>query len=92
MSAFPQAPTFGPSDREGCKLSETGSGQSKKNDSCIVIRRRIVAYRARQHGSADRAYNEVRVFHFHAWLLGHYVRTFPADFAVSPHIRRTTRR
>jgi hypothetical protein len=41
---------------------------------------------AEQHWTANQAYNEMRVFHFHLHLIfmGHYVKSFPADFAVGP--------
>jgi tyrosine-protein phosphatase SIW14 len=47
----------------------------------------IAAYRiAEQHWTADQAYNEMRVYHFHRHLIliGHYVKYFPANFAISP--------
>jgi len=47
----------------------------------------IASYRmAEQHWTADQAYNEMRFFHFHTYLvlMGHYVKEFPANFAVSP--------
>ena len=47
----------------------------------------IAAYRmAEQHWTADQAYNEMRSFHFHSYLvlMGHYVKAFPTNFAVSP--------
>lgn len=47
----------------------------------------IATYRmAEQHWTADQAYNEMRFFHFHTYLvlMGHYVKAFPNDFAVSP--------
>lgn len=47
----------------------------------------VAAYRmAREHWTADQAYNEMRFFHFHTYLvlMGHYVKSFPANFAVSP--------
>jgi hypothetical protein len=47
----------------------------------------IASYRiAEDHWTADQAYNEMRTFHFHRHLLlmGHYVKFFPANFALSP--------
>jgi protein tyrosine phosphatase (PTP) superfamily phosphohydrolase (DUF442 family) len=47
----------------------------------------IATYRiAEDHWTADQAYNEMRAFHFHRHLLlmGHYVKFFPATFAISP--------
>jgi tyrosine-protein phosphatase SIW14 len=47
----------------------------------------VAAYRiAEQHWTADQAYNEMRVFHFHGYLIlmGRYVKSFPANFVVSP--------
>jgi tyrosine-protein phosphatase SIW14 len=47
----------------------------------------IAAYRiAEEHWSADQAYNEMRFFHFHTYLLlmAHYIKRFPGDFASSP--------
>ncbi len=41
---------------------------------------------ADEHWTSDEAYNEMRAFHFHKHLLlmGHYVKLFPADYALSP--------
>jgi hypothetical protein len=41
---------------------------------------------AEQHWSADQAYNEMCFFHFHRFLIpmGHYIKAFPANFAVNP--------
>lgn len=47
----------------------------------------IAAYRmAEQHWTADQAYNEMRFFHFHTYmiLMGHYVKEFPANYPLSP--------
>jgi tyrosine-protein phosphatase SIW14 len=47
----------------------------------------IASYRmADQHWTPDQAYNEMRFFHFHTYLIlmGHYVKRFPDDFASSP--------
>jgi hypothetical protein len=47
----------------------------------------VASYRmAEQHWTSDQAYNEMRVFHFHRHLIlmGHYVKYFPADFAIGP--------
>ena len=47
----------------------------------------IATYRmAEQHWTADQAYNEMRFFHFHTYLIlmGHYVKAFPFNFAISP--------
>jgi tyrosine-protein phosphatase SIW14 len=47
----------------------------------------VAAYRmAEQHWTADQAYNEMRVFHFHSYLIlmGHYVKVFPANYAIGP--------
>jgi hypothetical protein len=47
----------------------------------------IATYRiAQDHWTADQAYNEMRAFHFHHHLLlmGHYVKFFPANFAIGP--------
>jgi tyrosine-protein phosphatase SIW14 len=47
----------------------------------------IATYRmAEQHWTADQAYNEMRSFHFHTYLvlMGHYVKAFPNNFAASP--------
>jgi tyrosine-protein phosphatase SIW14 len=47
----------------------------------------IATYRmADQHWSASQAYNEMRFFHFHTYLvlMGHYVKAFPANFEISP--------
>lgn len=47
----------------------------------------VASYRmADQHWTSDQAYNEMRFFHFHTYLvlMGHYVKEFPANFAVSP--------
>jgi tyrosine-protein phosphatase SIW14 len=47
----------------------------------------VAAYRmAEEHWTADQAYNEMCFFHFHTYLvlMGHYVKSFPANFAVNP--------
>jgi protein tyrosine phosphatase (PTP) superfamily phosphohydrolase (DUF442 family) len=47
----------------------------------------IATYRvAEEHWTSDEAYNEMRAFHFHKHLLlmGHYVKFFPADYALNP--------
>jgi tyrosine-protein phosphatase SIW14 len=47
----------------------------------------VAAYRmAEQRWTADQAYNEMREFHFHTYLvvIGHYVKNFPATFATGP--------
>jgi protein tyrosine phosphatase (PTP) superfamily phosphohydrolase (DUF442 family) len=44
----------------------------------------VASYRmAEEHWSADQAYNEMRFFHFHTYLIlmAHYVKRFPGDFA-----------
>lgn len=51
----------------------------------------IATYRiAVEHWTSDEAYNEMRAFHFHEHLLlmGHYVKFFPADYALNPVFSR----
>ena len=47
----------------------------------------VATYRiAMDHWTSDEAYNEMRAFHFHKHLIlmGHFVKLFPAEFALSP--------
>jgi protein-tyrosine phosphatase len=47
----------------------------------------VAAYRiAMDHWTSDEAYNEMRAYHFHKRLIlmGHFVKFFPAEFALSP--------
>jgi protein tyrosine phosphatase (PTP) superfamily phosphohydrolase (DUF442 family) len=47
----------------------------------------VATYRiAADHWTSDEAYNEMRAYHFHKYLLlmGHFVKYFPAEFALSP--------
>ena len=47
----------------------------------------VATYRiAIDHWTSDEAYNEMRAYHFHKHLLlmGHFVKFFPAEFALSP--------
>jgi protein tyrosine/serine phosphatase len=47
----------------------------------------VATYRiAVDHWTSDEAYNEMRAYHFHKHLLfmGHFVKFFPAEFALSP--------
>jgi tyrosine-protein phosphatase SIW14 len=84
---------FGPSDSEVANFLKLIRDNPKQkifvhcyfgDDRTGVM---IASYRmAEQHWTADQAYNEMRFFHFHTYLvlMGHYVREFPANFAVSP--------
>jgi tyrosine-protein phosphatase SIW14 len=84
---------FGPSDKQVAaflKLLRDNPGRKAfvhcyfGDDRTGVM---VAAYRiAEQHWTADQAYNEMRVFHFHRHLIfiGHYVKFFPANFAMSP--------
>jgi protein tyrosine phosphatase (PTP) superfamily phosphohydrolase (DUF442 family) len=47
----------------------------------------VATYRiAMDHWTSDEAYNEMRAYHFHKYLIlmGHFVKFFPAEFALSP--------
>jgi len=47
----------------------------------------VATYRiAMDHWTSDEAYNEMRAYHFHKHLIlmGHFVKLFPAEFALSP--------
>jgi protein tyrosine phosphatase (PTP) superfamily phosphohydrolase (DUF442 family) len=47
----------------------------------------VATYRiAMDHWTSDEAYNEMRAYHFHKHLMamGHFVKVFPAVFALSP--------
>lgn len=47
----------------------------------------VATYRiAVDHWTSDEAYNEMRAYHFHKHLIlmGHFVKFFPAEFALSP--------
>ena len=47
----------------------------------------VATYRiAVDHWTSDEAYNEMRAYHFHKHLIfmGHFVKLFPAQFALSP--------
>jgi protein tyrosine phosphatase (PTP) superfamily phosphohydrolase (DUF442 family) len=47
----------------------------------------VATYRiAIDHWTSDEAYNEMRAYHFHKHLIlmGHFVKFFPAEFALSP--------
>ncbi len=47
----------------------------------------VATYRiAMDHWTSDEAYNEMRAYHFHKHLIlmGHFVKLFPAQFALSP--------
>jgi protein-tyrosine phosphatase len=47
----------------------------------------VATYRiAMDRWTSDEAYNEMRAYHFHKHLIlmGHFVKLFPADFALSP--------
>jgi len=47
----------------------------------------VATYRiAMDHWTSDEAYNEMRAYHFHKHLIlmGHFVKFFPAEFALSP--------
>jgi protein-tyrosine phosphatase len=47
----------------------------------------VATYRiAVDHWTSDEAYNEMRAYHFHKHLIlmGHFVKYFPAEFALSP--------
>jgi len=47
----------------------------------------VATYRiAVDHWTSDEAYNEMRAYHFHKHLIlmGHFVKLFPAEFALSP--------
>jgi protein-tyrosine phosphatase len=47
----------------------------------------VATYRiAMDHWTSDEAYNEMRAYHFHKHLIlmGHFVKFFPAQFALSP--------
>ena len=84
---------FGPTDNEVATfLQLLRNNQGKKtfvhcyfgDDRTGVM---VASYRmAEQHWTADQAYNEMRVFHFHRHLIlmGHYVKFFPANFAIGP--------
>jgi tyrosine-protein phosphatase SIW14 len=51
----------------------------------------VATYRiAIDHWTSDEAYNEMRAYHFHKHLLlmGHFVKFFPAQFALSPTFAR----
>ena len=84
---------FGPSDNEVATFLKLIRDNPKQkifvhcyfgDDRTGVM---IAAYRmAEQHWTADQAYNEMRFFHFHTYLIlmGHYVKDFPANFAASP--------
>ena len=47
----------------------------------------VATYRiAMDHWTSDEGYNEMRAYHFHKHLIlmGHFVKYFPAEFALSP--------
>jgi tyrosine-protein phosphatase SIW14 len=51
----------------------------------------VATYRiAVDHWTSDEAYNEMRAYHFHKHLIlmGHFVKLFPAEFALSPVFAR----
>jgi len=91
--AIPTSGFFGPTDDQVAMfLNLLRGSQGKKtfvhcyfgDDRTGVM---VAAYRmAEQHWTADQAYNEMRVFHFHRHLIfmGHYVKSFPANFVVGP--------
>jgi tyrosine-protein phosphatase SIW14 len=90
---LPTSAFFGPTDNEVATFLKLIRDNPKQkifvhcyfgDDRTGVM---IAAYRmAEQHWTADQAYNEMRFFHFHTYLIlmGHYVKDFPATFAISP--------
>jgi tyrosine-protein phosphatase SIW14 len=91
--SIPTSAFFGPTDNQvAAFLQLLRDNPGKKifvhcyfgDDRTGVI---IASYRiAEDHWTADQAYNEMLAFHFHRHLLlmGHYVKFFPANFAISP--------
>jgi protein tyrosine phosphatase (PTP) superfamily phosphohydrolase (DUF442 family) len=90
---IPTSAYLGPSDNQVAKFLQLRRDNPKEkifvhcyfgDDRTGVM---IAAYRiAEQHWTADQAYNEMRFFHFHTYLLlmGHYVKSFPFNFAIDP--------
>jgi tyrosine-protein phosphatase SIW14 len=91
--SIPTSSFFGPSDTDVATFLKLIRDNPKQkifvhcyygDDRTGVM---IASYRmVEQHWTADQAYNEMRFFHFHTYLvlMGHYVKEFPANFAVSP--------
>lgn len=90
---IPTSAYLGPSDNQVAKFLQLRRDNPKDkifvhcyfgDDRTGVM---IAAYRmAEQHWTPDQAYNEMRFFHFHTYLIlmGHYVKSFPFNFAIDP--------
>jgi tyrosine-protein phosphatase SIW14 len=91
--SIPTSAYLGPSDNQVTQFLQLrrDTSQQKMFVHCYFGDDRtgvmIAAYRmAEQHWTANQAYNEMRFFHFHTYLIlmGHYVKAFPLNFAISP--------
>jgi protein tyrosine/serine phosphatase len=93
---IPTSTYLGPSDNQVAKFLKLRRDNPKDkifvhcyfgDDRTGVM---IATYRiAEQHWTANQAYDEMRFFHFHTYLIlmGHYVKSFPFNFTISPAFR-----
>jgi tyrosine-protein phosphatase SIW14 len=91
---IPTSAFFGPSENQVAKfLQLLHDNPDKKvfvhcyfgDDRTGVM---VASYRiAVDHWTSDEAYNEMRAYHFHKHLIfmGHFVKFFPAEYALSPN-------
>jgi tyrosine-protein phosphatase SIW14 len=90
---IPTSAIFGPTEAEVAKFLQLlhDNRQQKVFVHCYFGDDRtgvmVATYRvAIDHWTSDEAYNEMRAYHFHKHLIlmGHFVKFFPAEFALSP--------
>ncbi len=90
---IPTSAFFGPTERQVATFLQLLHDNEKQkvfvhcyfgDDRTGVM---VATYRiAVDHWTSDEAYNEMRAYHFHKHLIlmGHFVKLFPAQFALSP--------
>jgi tyrosine-protein phosphatase SIW14 len=90
---IPTSAVFGPTEAEVAKFLQLMHDNPNQkvfvhcyfgDDRTGVM---VATYRiAIDHWTSDEAYNEMRAYHFHKHLIlmGHFVKFFPAEFALSP--------
>jgi len=89
---IPLALTWDPATIKLPSFSSCAETIPKIKSLCIVTSAMIAPRDDRrlphgeQHWTPDQAYNEMRFFHFHTYLIlmGHYVKSFPFNFAIDP--------
>ena len=90
---IPTSAIFGPTEAQVAKFLQLlhDNPQEKIFVHCYFGDDRtgvmVATYRiAVDHWTSDEAYNEMRAYHFHKHLIlmGHFVKFFPAEFALSP--------